>query len=190
MINNNDFRRAKNKKEENIELIERLPVEVPFDIITIGSPRTKSDFKALESKIHKWKEIRVNVDQEIFLHPFFIALNHKIFLFFEIDDIKKCFEDKAKQQIEFQKLLDEEVRILNEIERKRNEVRKQAHEKFMDEMLDKMGAPVKWIGYKSMIIMIDCRAYGSLNFISFANIFLPQTLNAKWIYYNAKKSES
>lgn len=73
---------------------------------------------------------------------------------FQIVDIKKCFEDKAKQQIEFQRLLDEEVKILNEIERKRNEVRKEAHEKFMDEMLDKMGAPVKWFGYKST--MTEC----------------------------------
>lgn len=42
------------------------------------------------------------------------------------------------------------MKILNEIENRRNEIRKHAHEKFMDEMLDKMGAPVKWIGYKSM----------------------------------------
>lgn len=75
------------------------------------------------------------------------------FVIFQINDIKKCFEDKANQQIEFQKLLNEEVRILNEIEKKRNKIRKQAHEKFMDEMLDKMGAPVKWIGYKSIIIL-------------------------------------
>lgn len=79
-----------------------------------------------------------------------------MFLFFQIEDIKNCFEDKAKQQIEFQKLLDEEVRILNEIGKKRNKQRKQGHEKFMDEMLDKMGAPVKWIGYKS-ITAVDCR---------------------------------
>ena len=46
--------------------------------------------------------------------------------------------------------MDEEVKFLNEIEKKRNEIRKEAHEKFMDGMLDKMGAPVKWIGYKSM----------------------------------------
>lgn len=42
------------------------------------------------------------------------------------------------------------MKILNEIEKKRNEIRAQAHEKFMEEMLDRMGAPVKWIGYKSM----------------------------------------
>lgn len=68
----------------------------------------------------------------------------------QIDNIKKCFDDKAQQQIEFKRLLDEEVRLLNEIEKKRNKIRKETHEKFMDEMLDKMGAPVKWIGYKSM----------------------------------------
>lgn len=67
-----------------------------------------------------------------------------------MDNIKRCFDDKDKQQIEFQKLLVEEVKILNVIEKKRNKIRKQAHEKCMDEMLDTMGAPVKWIGYKSM----------------------------------------
>lgn len=69
----------------------------------------------------------------------------------QFNDIKKCVEDKDKQQIEFKRLLDEEVMILNEIERKRNKVRKEAHERFMEELLDKMGAPVKWIGYKSMV---------------------------------------
>lgn len=82
---------------------------------------------------------------------FLIRRNLEIPGIFQINDIKRRFDDKAKQQIEFQNLLDEEVRILNEIEKKRNKIRKQAHEKFMDEMLDKMGAPVKWIGYKSMI---------------------------------------
>lgn len=82
--------------------------------------------------------------------PFFFGSHLRIPFTRQIDNIKTCFDDKAKQQIEFQRLLDEEVRLLNEIEKKRNKVRKQAHEKFMDEMLDKMGAPVKWIGYKSM----------------------------------------
>lgn len=71
----------------------------------------------------------------------------------QFNDIKKCVEDKDKQQIEFKRLLDEEVMILNEIERKRNKVRKEAHERFMEELLDKMGAPVKWIGYKSMVAL-------------------------------------
>lgn len=116
--------------------------------------------------------------------------NLEIFVIFQINDIKKCFEDKTKQQIEFQKLLDEEVGILNGIEKKRNKIRKQAHEKFMDEMLDKMGAPVKWIGYKSMINF--CVLDSSLNFIihEYFSSSLEQILNAKWIYFNVKKFEN
>lgn len=53
------------------------------------------------------------------------------------------------QQNEFHKLLEEEVRLLKEIEKKRNQIRKAKHEKSMDRMLEEMGAPVKWIGYKS-----------------------------------------
>lgn len=60
-----------------------------------------------------------------------------------------------KQQIEFRKVLEHEIKMLNEIEKKRNKIRKEAHDKHMDKMLDKMGAPVKWIsGYKSKTL--DC----------------------------------
>lgn len=55
------------------------------------------------------------------------------------------------QQREYQNLLEEEVRLLNELERRRNKIRKVAHDKHMDRMLDQMGAPVKWIGYKSIM---------------------------------------
>lgn len=64
------------------------------------------------------------------------------------------------------------MRILNEIDKKRNKLRKQANEKFLDEMLDKMGAPVKWIGYKSMTTVDCCVEYGPLNLILLANVFL------------------
>lgn len=54
------FRFCRSQKDENLELIQQLPLETPCDIITIGSPRTKSDFNALESKVHKWKESKVS----------------------------------------------------------------------------------------------------------------------------------
>lgn len=59
-----------------------MPVEIPIDIVTIGSPRTKSDFKALESKIHKWKETKVNVVQDIIYRILFNERNNKIFWFY------------------------------------------------------------------------------------------------------------
>lgn len=57
--------------------------------------------------------------------------------------------DKDQQQVQFTQLLEEEIRLLNEIEKKRNKIRKEAYDKHMDKMLDKMGEPIKWIGYKS-----------------------------------------
>lgn len=67
----------------------------------------------------------------------------------QIQYIKETIVDKIQQQNEFHKLLQEEIRLLNEVEKKRHKIRKEAHEKNMDKMLDRMGAPVKWIGYKS-----------------------------------------
>lgn len=72
------------------------------------------------------------------------------FRYLKIEYIKEHFKsDKDRQQIEFTKVLEEEIRLLNEIEKKRNKIRREAHDKHMDKLLDKMGAPVKWIGYKS-----------------------------------------
>ncbi|XP_055326700.1 IQ and ubiquitin-like domain-containing protein [Sitodiplosis mosellana] len=99
-------------------------------IPVIGSPQTRHDFQLLESKIHKWKES-------------------------QIEYIKERFNDKAKQQVEFTKVLEHEIKLLNEIEKKRNKMRKEAYDKHMDQLLDKMGAPVKWIGYKNIKCEMD-----------------------------------
>lgn len=61
----------------------------------------------------------------------------------------------------------DEIRLLNELEKKRNKIRKEAHEIHMDKVLDKMGAPVKWIGYKSR------------KQSDFINIFIEYKTNAK-----------
>lgn len=63
------------QKVENVELKKQMPVEDPFEITTIGSPRTKSDFEALKSKIRKWKEAKVNIEWNCF----FITRMHEIF---------------------------------------------------------------------------------------------------------------
>lgn len=90
----------------------------------------------------------------------------------QIQFIKEHFCDKNMQQIEFHKLLEEEVKLLNEMEKKRNKIRKEAHERYMDRMLDKMGAPVKWIGYKSKRIFLTLTQYeiGYWNYYCFVDI--------------------
>lgn len=70
--------------------------------------------------------------------------------YLQIEYIKEHFkDDKEQQHVEFTKVLEEEIKLLQIKERKRNKIRKEAHDKRMDKMLDEMGAPVKWIGYKS-----------------------------------------
>lgn len=78
-----------------------------------------------------------------------LIFNFVILCFNQIQHIKSRFEEKNMQQTEYNKLLEEEVKLLNEVQKKRNTIRKEAYEKYMDRMLDKMGAPIKWIGYKS-----------------------------------------
>lgn len=44
-----------NKKDVD----EEYSIDIPPDTIMIGSPRTRNDFKLLESKIQKWKDSKV-----------------------------------------------------------------------------------------------------------------------------------
>lgn len=41
------------------DIEEEFSIKIPPDTIIIGSPRTRNDFKLLESKIHKWKDSKV-----------------------------------------------------------------------------------------------------------------------------------
>lgn len=123
-----------------------------------------------------------------FLNTLFDSVFEHIILtcnIFQIQYIKEHSGDKNKQQIEFNKLLEEEVRLLNEVDRKRNKIRKEAHDKHMDQMLDKMGAPIKWIGYKSNEKIHLNYTRASRFEISCLKIF-----NAKWIRFNVKRFES
>ncbi|XP_031621578.1 IQ and ubiquitin-like domain-containing protein [Contarinia nasturtii] len=129
---------ASRQNENNTEIRElkdQCSTEIsPVDkVIVIGSPQTRNDFQLLESKVQKWKESKVSDVQRIFSY----SLYHHA------------------QQLEFSKLLEDEIRILNEIERKRNKIRKEAYDKHMDEMLDRMGAPIRWIGYKNIKCEMD-----------------------------------
>lgn len=98
----------------------------------------------------------------------FFTFNEGFTLFFvrsfnfsllQIEYIKEHCVDKVKQQIEFTKLLENEIKLMNEIQKRRNKIRKEAHDKQMDQMLDKMGAPVKWIGYKSKSVLVSSTSF-------------------------------
>lgn len=50
---------------------------------------------------------------------------------------------------EINSLLDKEIQMLNAVERKWFKIRKSLNQLKQDEELDKIGAPIKWVGYKS-----------------------------------------
>lgn len=52
---NYPFSQMNNKKD----IDEEYSIDIPPDTIMIGSPRTRNDFKLLESKIQKWKDSKV-----------------------------------------------------------------------------------------------------------------------------------
>lgn len=54
---------------------------------------------------------------------------------------------------EINSLLDKEIQMLNAVERKWFKIRKTLHELKQEKELDKIGAPIKWVGYKSNILI-------------------------------------
>lgn len=122
-------------------------MEIPLDSVEIESPRNRNDFELIKSRIHNWKENKVRLTKYDSNWIWTYKLGYIYNL--QIQFIKENIVDKNQQQDEFHKLLKEEIRLLNELDKKRNKIRKKAQEIHMDKMLDRMGAPVKWIGYKS-----------------------------------------
>lgn len=49
-------------QNEDKKVKEECLVDIHPNAVLIGSPRTRSDFKALKSKIHAWKEGKVRVE--------------------------------------------------------------------------------------------------------------------------------
>lgn len=56
---------------------------------------------------------------------------------------------------EINSLLDKEITMLNAVERKWFKIRKDLHELKQEAELDKIGAPIKWVGYKSNLLVGD-----------------------------------
>lgn len=86
-------------------------------------PKTRDDFRVLVVQIHKWKQAEIKRISEIAWAGPKIALLHNV--------------------------LNEEIRMLNEIERKWLMQRKIIAEERREKNLDEMGKPIRWMGYNS-----------------------------------------
>ncbi|XP_065092122.1 IQ motif and ubiquitin-like domain-containing protein [Ochlerotatus camptorhynchus] len=92
-------------------------------------PKTKQDFDALYAQVQMWKE----------------------------NELKQICEkySGAPKIAEMNMLLDKEVQLLNGIERQRQILQQQAKKVRNEQILKKLGDPVKWVGYNSLIIQMD-----------------------------------
>lgn len=86
-------------------------------------PKTKKDFDMLYSQITSWKESETKRIGQEFSGP------------------TKIVELKA--------LLEKEVQLLNGIEKRRLDIKKEREYMKQDKILEMLGTPVSWIGYKS-----------------------------------------
>lgn len=123
-----------------------------MNLIEINSPRTQKDFEKLKANIRKWKESQFVI-------------------------IKERIPDRAERQMEFNKLLEQEIKILNVVESKRNQINKQNQEKNMENLLIQLGAPINWTGYKSELFRRKFKFFVLLMIYSFL-----QTFNVRWTH--------
>ncbi|XP_055523710.1 IQ and ubiquitin-like domain-containing protein [Wyeomyia smithii] len=92
-------------------------------------PKTKQDFDALHAQVQMWKEN-------------------------ELKQISEKYSG-APKIAEMNMLLDKEVQLLNGIERQRQILQQEAKKVLNEQILKKLGDPVKWVGYTNLIIQMD-----------------------------------
>uniref|UniRef100_A0A1B0A7V4 IQ motif and ubiquitin-like domain-containing protein n=1 Tax=Glossina pallidipes TaxID=7398 RepID=A0A1B0A7V4_GLOPL len=92
-------------------------------------PRTKNDFDMLLGEVQKWKTA-------------------------EMKRINNMYEG-APRIAEINILLNKEIEMLNNIECQRNLVYKSMEDSRQQQLLRKMGEPIKWIGYADTVIHMD-----------------------------------
>ncbi|XP_038104266.1 IQ and ubiquitin-like domain-containing protein [Culex quinquefasciatus] len=92
-------------------------------------PKTKEDFDALYAQVQLWKE----------------------------NELKRISEkySGAPKIAEMHQLLDKEVQLLNGIERQRQLLQQEAKKVRNEQILKKLGDPVKWVGYNNLTIQMD-----------------------------------
>lgn len=57
--------------------------------------------------------------------------------------------DDASRSAAFKQLLEHEIKLINEIRAKRQKLLNGQQNKKVEKILDRLGSPVKWVGYKS-----------------------------------------
>ncbi|XP_055586692.1 IQ and ubiquitin-like domain-containing protein [Uranotaenia lowii] len=92
-------------------------------------PKTKEDFDALYAQIQHWKENELKLICEKY--------------------------SGAPKIAEMNMLLDKEVQLLNGIERQRQLLTQEIKKQRNEQKLKNMGDPIKWIGYKELVIQMD-----------------------------------
>ncbi|XP_058813955.1 IQ and ubiquitin-like domain-containing protein [Topomyia yanbarensis] len=92
-------------------------------------PKTRQDFDALYAQVQMWKDN-------------------------EIKQINEKYSG-APKIAEMNLLLDKEVQLLNGIERQRQTLHQEAKKVHTEQLLKKLGNPVKWVGYNNLVIQMD-----------------------------------
>uniref|UniRef100_A0A1A9WNM7 IQ motif and ubiquitin-like domain-containing protein n=1 Tax=Glossina brevipalpis TaxID=37001 RepID=A0A1A9WNM7_9MUSC len=103
-------------------------------------PRTKNDFDVLLGEVQKWKTA-------------------------EMKRINSMYEG-APRVAEINILLNKEIEMLNNIERQRNFAQKSMEESRQKQTIEKMGEPIKWIGYNDTIIHLDLMRTQRVRFLN------------------------
>lgn len=118
------FRRLqKEQKRRESKRTKARQDEYRKECIVKTFPKTKQDFDALYAQVQMWKE----------------------------NELKQICEkySGAPKIAEMNMLLDKEVQLLNGIERQRQILQEEAKKVRNEQILKKLGDPVKWVGYNS-----------------------------------------
>ncbi|XP_037943407.1 IQ and ubiquitin-like domain-containing protein [Teleopsis dalmanni] len=102
-------------------------------------PQTKEDFDLLYTEVDNWKKA-------------------------ELKRISQMHHGVARIA-EFNLLLDKEIGLLNGIERQKQIIRKAMQDSREEQLLNKMGQPIEWIGYKDTNIHLDLLRHQRVRFL-------------------------
>lgn len=124
------------------------------DKIDGNTSKPLADFVVAKANIRKWKENEVfpllfnPKNDEISQNC--LECCHFSPNIWQLKLVKEQFGDNQwKKQQESTKILNEEIKLLNEIDRKRNEAMKSTMDEQNEKQIMKLGEPIRWTGYKS-----------------------------------------
>lgn len=83
--------------------------------------------------------------------PKYISIHPTRFIF-QIKRINQLYVEGGHRIAELHVLLDKEIQLFNGIERQRTKLRNHILEVRTEKMLQQLGTPTKWVGYKGKFI--------------------------------------